>query len=248
MNYLFRNISLAGLAIVMLLLTACDDDGNPLFSSGIDYQDGQIYDKTDSDNDGSKGKMNYNGYTYEVVRIGVQWWMAENLRTTRYSAGTQIPEVVDEDAWSGLTEGGWCNYNNEPATGATYGKLYNWFAVNTGKLAPPGWLVPSNAQWGTLRDYLGGGLAAGKPLKERGTEHWKSPNSGDNLSGFTALGSGGRFDFGPFYGLREYAFFWTSSASGSGNAGYYSLSYDGNRFVGDVDDKSSGYSVRCVKE
>lgn len=248
MNHLFKNIAFAGLAIALLFIAACSDDCNPLYTAGVDYRDGEIYDKTDGDNDGSKGKMNFNGYTYEVVRIGTQWWMAENLRATRYSDGKRIPEVADDDGWSELTTGAWCNYDNSPATGAVYGKIYNWFAVNTGKLAPPGWHVPTGAEWETLRGYLGEESVPGKHLKEAGTQHWKAPNSGDNSSGFTALGAGGRFDFGPFYGLMEYTFFWTSSASGSENAGYYTLSYDGNRFVGDVEDRSSGCSVRCVMD
>ncbi len=246
MKHFFKSIVFAGFAIAVLFISACSEDCNPLCTVGAEYRDGEIYDKTDGDSDGSKGKMNYNGYTYEVVRIGTQWWMAENLRAVRYNDGTQIPQVTDGDAWSNLTTGGWCNYNNDPATGAVYGKIYNWFAVNTGKLAPPGWHVPTAVEWGTLRDYLGGGLAAGKPLKESGTEHWKAPNSGDNSSGFTALGGGGRLDFGPFYSLLENAFFWASTASGGGNAVYYALIYDSNRFVGDVDDRSAGYSVRCV--
>lgn len=248
MNHRFLYAACFASAIIIFFFTACSDDGNPLFTAGVDYRDGEIYDKTDGDSDGSKGKMNYNGYTYEVIRIGTQWWMAENLRTTRYSDGTQIPEVADEDDWSDLTTGAWCDYNNDDDIGEEYGRIYNWFAVNTGKLAPPGWHVPANAEWETLRDYLGGGLAAGKPLKESGTKHWKAPNSGTNTSGFTALGSGGRLDFGPFYALLENAFFWASTPSGSGNAVYYALIYDSNRFVGDVDDRSAGCSVRCVQD
>ncbi|MCW8797021.1 MAG: fibrobacter succinogenes major paralogous domain-containing protein [Chlorobium sp.] len=248
MNHYFPNLLRLLLVMIVSLTAACSDDCHPLVSGVADYAEGEIYDKTDGDSDGSKGKMNYNGYTYEVVRIVTQWWMAENLRTTRYNDVSLISQVTDDDEWSDLTTGAWCDYDNDPANGAVYGKLYNWFAVNTGKLAPPGWHVPAGTEWETLSTFLGGSLSAGKLLKESGTAHWKSPNSGSNMSGFTALGGGGRFDFGSFYSLLDNAFFWTSSPSGSANAGYYALSYDGNRFVGDVDDRSAGYSVRCVQD
>lgn len=250
MNHLSRSFfACAGLAIAMLVFSSCTDESNPLFSAGnFDFADGVIYDKTDGDNDGSEGRMNYNGYAYKVVRIGTQWWMAENLQATKYNDGEEIPRVSDGDAWSDLTTGGRCDYNNDPDVADEYGKIYNWFAVNTGKLAPPGWHVPSDAEWVTLRDYLGGGLAAGKPLKESGAKHWKPSNTGNNASGFTAFGAGGRLDFGPFYSLLDNAFFWASTSAGSDNAIYYTLICASNRFVGYEDDKTAGYSVRCVQD
>jgi hypothetical protein len=81
------------------------------------------------------------GNTYKTVTIGTQTWMAENLKVTKYNDGTAIPNVTDETAWSSLTTGAYCNYNNDPSKVATYGRLYNWHAVNTGKLCPTGWHV-----------------------------------------------------------------------------------------------------------
>lgn len=248
MNHLFRYVAFAGLAMAIFFVSSCSEDDNPLFTAGADYADGAIYDKSDGDSDGSTGSMDYNGYTYKVVRIGNQWWMAENLRTTRYNDGSVIPNVTDEDGWSDLTTGAWCDYNNDPGTGAEYGKIYNWFAVNTGKLAPPGWRVPKNEEWESLSIYLGGELAAGGPMKEEGTAHWNSPNSGaTNESGFTALGGGGRFDFGPFYAMGDNAFFWASSGSGDSNAWYRTITSSGTRLVRNFDDRTAGYSVRCVQ-
>jgi uncharacterized protein (TIGR02145 family) len=134
------------------------------------------------------------GNTYKVVIIGTQVWMAENLKTTKYSDGTPIPLVTDNTAWSNLTTPGYCWYNNDSATIAqTYGALYNWYTVNTGNLCPAGWHVPTDAEWTILITYLGGEDVAGGKLKEAGTAHWSSPNTGaTNETGFTALPGGFR--------------------------------------------------------
>lgn len=120
--------------------------------------DGEIYAKSHGDLSGSTGKMDYQGYTYKVVKIGTQWWMAENLRATRYNDGTEIPHVMADKEWKRLKKtksGAWCNHNNDPAYGIETGRLYNWYAVNTGKLAPPNWHVPSKEDWLTLVKNLG---------------------------------------------------------------------------------------------
>jgi len=119
------------------------------------------------------------GNYYKTIQIGSQIWMAENLKTTRYNDGSNIPLVTDNTAWSNLTTPGYCWYNNDAATYKNvYGALYNWYAVNTGKLCPSGWHVPSEYEWTLLVNYLGGVYAAGGKLKETGTTHWYSPNAG----------------------------------------------------------------------
>lgn len=130
--------------------------------------------------------------TYKWVKIGNQVWMAENLRATKYNDGTSIPNVTDQTTWNSLTTGAYCYYNNDAATYRDlYGCLYNWYAVNTGKLAPTGWHVPTDAEWTTLTNYLGGESVAGGHLKS--TTGWSSPNTGaDNSSGFSALPGGYR--------------------------------------------------------
>jgi uncharacterized protein (TIGR02145 family) len=138
------------------------------------------------------------GNVYHTVIIGTQEWMVENLKTRRFNDGSAIPLVASSSAWPTLTTAGYCWYNNDSAANsATYGALYNWFAVNAGKLAPTGWHVPSDSEWNVLITYLGGESVAGGRLKEAGTVHWNSPNAGaTNEFGFTALPGGHRDLYG----------------------------------------------------
>jgi uncharacterized protein (TIGR02145 family) len=133
------------------------------------------------------------GNIYHTVTIGTQVWMVENLKTTKYRNGDPIPNVTG-NAWAALTTGAYCWYNNDAATyKATYGALYNWYAVaDSRNIAPTGWHVPTDAEWTTLTTFLGGESVAGGKLKETGTNHWTSPNTGaTNETGFTALPGGG---------------------------------------------------------
>ena len=157
------------------------------------------------------------GNIYKTIRIGNQTWMAENLKTTKYNDGELIPNITGDVEWLEFTSGAYCWYNND-GTGNknTYGALYNWYSVNTGKLCPAGWHVPSNKEWGLLTTYLGGAEVAGYKLKEAGTNHWQSPNAGaDNASGFTALPGGYRdvsSDFGGFFDwIGNFGLWWSSS-------------------------------------
>ena len=132
------------------------------------------------------------GNVYHTVKIGTQVWMVENLKTTKYNDGTPIPLVTANSSWAILTTPGYCFYNNDANVNkATYGAMYNWYIVNTGKLCPAGWHVPIDAEWTTLTNYLGSENAAGGKLKEFGISHWVTPNDGTtNSSGFTALPAG----------------------------------------------------------
>ena len=154
------------------------------------------------------------GNVYTSVTIGAQEWMAKNLRTTKYSDGTAIPNVTGTSQWTNLSTGAWSHYNNDNQYEATYGKLYNWYSVNTGKLCPQDWSVPSsNTNWATLIDYLGGTNVAGGKLKQTGTTLWNSPNTGaTNESGFTALPSGNYDSSHEFMG--KYGYFWSNSSIG----------------------------------
>ena len=116
------------------------------------------------------------GYT-QTVTIGSQVWTSSNLNVEIYRNGDVIPQVKDEKAWKELTTGAWCYYNNDPSNGTKYGKLYNWYAVNDPRgLAPKGYHIPTDAEWSTLIDYLGGeDLAVSKMKSLRG---WKSITSG----------------------------------------------------------------------
>jgi len=190
------------------------------------------------------------GNTYRTVKIGNQWWMAENLKVTHYRNGNAIANVTDSAAWTGLTTGAYCNHNNDAGQVVVYGRLYNWYAVNDGNiLAPAGWHVASDAEWQTLIDYVGGDSIAGGKLKETGTAHWIAPNFGAaNEVGFTAMPGGFRWPTGNFYGLGAHGNFWTSTAGG-GNTAWYRFMHCTNAEVAHFSsDMMAGFSVRCVKD
>jgi len=190
------------------------------------------------------------GNTYQAVKIGDQWWMAENLKVTHYRNGNPIPNVTKNTQWSSLKTGAYCNYDNDPNNVNTYGRLYNWYAVSDNRnIAPDGWHVPSDAEWRTLVNYLGGESVAGGKMKEIGTTHWKRPNEGaTNVSGFAALPGGGRGYDGSFFYLGTYAYFWSSTESGSYSAWYRALYYSYASVYRDYYDKLSGFSVRLVRD
>jgi uncharacterized protein (TIGR02145 family) len=188
------------------------------------------------------------GNLYKTVKIGSQIWMAENLRVLHYRSGGEIKNYPDNTAWSNLDDtwtGGYCDYNN--TVNNLYGKLYNSFAVlNAGKLCPAGWRIPTADDWLTLINYLGGYYEAGGKLKEAGTSHWKSPNTGTNESGFTALPGGYRWYDGIFHSFTEMAMFW-GEGSGGGVL-HFALSNTGNSIMSEGANSTEGNSVRCIKE
>ena len=168
------------------------------------------------------GMTDIDGNLYNSVIIGTQEWVKENLNVSKYNDGTIIPQVTDPTAWGNLTTGAWCYYNNDAANGLIYGKLYNYFAVAgihdtiastpNKVLAPIGFHVPTDTNWTTLTDYLGGFLVAGGEMKEIGTAHWMSPNTGaTNSSGFTGLADGYRWYYGTDGGMGLYANWWSST-------------------------------------
>lgn len=192
------------------------------------------------------------GNVYKTVTIGAQTWMAENLRSTKYNDGTDIPNITDNNEWATLTTGAFCNYNNTSNIDsiATYGRLYNWYAVNTGMLAPKGWHVPTDEEWTALTNYLGGESIAGGKLKETGTFHWNSPNTGaTNEIGFTAIPGGWRDYHGKFYSIGNYEGCWTATGYDTDCAWMRNIH---NNYVevlrGDYADKELGFSVRCVRD
>jgi uncharacterized protein (TIGR02145 family) len=194
------------------------------------------------------------GNIYKTIQIGTQTWMAENLITSQLSDGTPIPNVTEGQDWRALTTPGYCWYNNETNFTKSYGALYNWYAVNTGKLCPTGWHVPSDNEWTVFVDFHGGMEAANAKIRENGTTHWQSITSdATNLSGFTALPGGCRFWDGQFNGFGILMYFWSSTKyyeSGGLSLewmylsdGSYSSSGSGRGNTGSND----GLSVRCVK-
>lgn len=207
----------------------------------------------------------------KTVTIGTQTWMVENLNVTKYNDGTDIPNVSDAIAWNSLTTGGYCEYNNDPAMGVKYGKLYNWHAVNTGKLAPIGWHVPSKVEWETLTTYLtkngydispsllliGKALASATGWMTSTANTWDIGSSGAptfiNKSGFTALPGGIRVDYpvnntAPFNLEGMCGEWWSNTTFNAYGAYGMSLLY--SKGTADVNwtYKDHGLSVRCIKD
>ena len=183
------------------------------------------------------------------VKIGDQTWMVKNLDIVHYRNGDPIPQVTDGNAWAYLTTGAWCFYNNDSTQGSTYGKLYNWYAVNDPRgLAPAGWHIPSDTEWTTLEKSLGGSLVAGGKMKKVGIKDWETPNIGGNNSGWGGLPGGCRSVNGFFSTIKEAGFWWSSSAGNPPLAWMRILSFNVGSIARSNADKYFGYSVRCVKD
>jgi len=213
-----------------------------------------------------------NGRSYKTIQIGGQIWMAENLA---YLPAVS-PPGTGSDTEKHYYVWGYNGTNvtdaKKEANYTTYGVLYNWPAVMNGAnssnsvpsgvqgICPQGWHLPSDAEWKVLEKYLGmnesdadntlsrsSGSVGGK-LKEAGTSHWITPNTGaNNSSGFTALPGGGRFDVGGFDHLGNYTYFWSSTEDGSSKAWYRRLNYFHDGVYRDYYFRRSGFSVRCLK-
>lgn len=244
------------------------NDGNeeePTFSFQLNYDDGYVQlNKTVSASivEGCSNpnpcngqtSVSWGGHTYPLVEIGCQCWFKENLRY----AGT-IPEVQNRTQWiasgsnfGNTEEPAWCYYDNDPANDALYGKLYNWFAVKTGTLCPQGYHIPTDAEWTTLIDHLGGTSVAGGKLKA--TTGWEMPNEGaTNSSGFSGLAAGWRNSssaFDDFFLAGETARWWSTTEEGyySHIGSYLGLESASDDAILDSWHKSTGVSCRCIKD
>ena len=190
------------------------------------------------------------GNFYHTVTIGTQVWMVENLKTTKYRDGTSIPNVTGNSAWSSLTTGAYCDYNNTSSNSSTYGRMYNWYAINdTHNLCPAGWHIPTDAEWTNLTNHLGGESVAGAKLKETGIAHWTTPNAdATNESGFTALPGGTRWVDGVFGLIGTEGRWWSSTEFDAQNAWWRILNNTSGSVVRTNNLKTYGFSVRCVKD
>ncbi len=187
------------------------------------------------------------GNVYKTVKIGDQWWMAENLKVTHYNDASEIPYVTDRTAWAGLSSGAYCAYNNDIYNESdTYGFLYNWYAVGTGKLAPEGWHVSTEADWEELAQYIsnqnGGYTKSGDDWEDVGT-HLKFTSYD---YGFAGLGAGYR-GTANYYDLGGAAYFWTPRTKNTVFAFFRHLS-SSSRLYRDYRDNRHGLSVRCVRD
>jgi uncharacterized protein (TIGR02145 family) len=229
---MLNNIFYFSLLLTVLLCLSCSDES------------------TSPDDDQETGTMtDIDGNVYQTIKIGTQWWMAENLKVMHYSNGDTIPNLISSSSWANTTTGAWCCYNNDMANFDTYGLLYNWYTLaDSLKLAPSGWHIPTDEEWLILDDYIG----FGEKMKAVDTTLWVTPLEASNESGFSALPGGYREDNGTFDGLGYFVFFGSCSVfesdpncvfgiiiehGSSGEFGYY---------CGGA--QRDGFSVRCVKD
>ncbi|MBK9292384.1 MAG: T9SS type A sorting domain-containing protein [Bacteroidetes bacterium] len=193
------------------------------------------------------------GNHYPVVQIGNQMWMASNLKTTKYSDGTDIPTVSGNSAWVALNTGAYCWYGLNPDFKDTYGALYNWYAVNPstngGKhLCPEGWHVPTDAEFSQLSAFLGN-IAVGGKLKEKGFSYWNPPNSGAlNSTGFSALPGGYRNWSGQFESMGTYCWLWSATEQQGNFSWLRNMFHNSTSFGRGTINKHHGLSVRCIKD
>ena len=191
----------------------------------------------------------YNLNAQSTVIIGSQIWATKNLNVSTFQNGDRIMEAKTVAEWqkAGAEEKpAWCYYANDPANGTKYGKLYNWYAVNDPRgLAPKGWQIPSNEEWTTLIDFLGGEVQAGVKIKsDRG---WKDNKNGRNSSGFTGLPGGSRDKSGTFNSIVAEGHWWSLTKEFNGIASCYFLAYVWSNLNKTVSDMENGLSVRCLK-
>lgn len=191
------------------------------------------------------------GNKYYTVQIGTQIWMAEDLRTSKFNDGTAIPHITDNGIWSGLTTGGW-GYINGSLGYSNAGKLYNWYSVNTGKLCPTGWKIPSLGDALVLINYLGGLYVAGEKMKTNyggifaGTGGILDDEAATNSSGFSGELLGYRRTNGTYTDIAIGASYWTSTPNG-GNAMYFNLYKNAGNVVSDNASRKFGFFCRCLK-
>lgn len=182
------------------------------------------------------------GHVYKTCKIGNQVWMAENLRTLRYQNGDVIPDIVSNAQWSALTTGACSSVSTSASSDTTYGKFYNWYAINDSRnISPVGWHVATSADWNELENFLGGATVAAGKMRQL-TTLWQCISSGNNASGFSARPAGARNTNGAVYTSPGVAgLWWCSSVYG------YRIDCNSNAVLSGTYNKSLGLSVRCVK-
>jgi uncharacterized protein (TIGR02145 family) len=203
---------------------------------------------------GTSTVADIDGNTYNTVLIGTQCWTKSNLKVTKYNDGTAIPdETANNAGWGGLTTGArsiHTGYTGSSSYIATYGYLYNWYAATDNrKICPTGWHIPTELEWNSLFNSIGGILVAGGKMTYTGSSLWTGLTTiVDNSSGFTAIPGGYRSRLGSFFGIGTVAEFWGSSVnpSNSNNAFYF---YIENGGISDgYLNKAFGTSIRCLKD
>jgi uncharacterized protein (TIGR02145 family) len=180
------------------------------------------------------------------VTIGNQVWTSKNLDVSKFKNGEEIPEAQTEGQWkafSDANEAAWCYYENK----TEYGKLYNWYAVNDPRgLAPAGYHIPTDAEWTTLTNYLGGEKIAGAKMKSN--TGWENDGIGTNSSAFAGLPGGFRNSYGGFYGIGSSGYWWSSSEDYTSYAWFRYLNSSNGNVSSSNFNKQNGFSVRCLRD
>jgi uncharacterized protein (TIGR02145 family) len=236
MNMKSRNLiyPLILMGLVLIFTGSCSKDDNP------------------DDPDTGETVTDVDGNVYHTVVIGSQTWMAENLKVLHYNDGTTpIPVVTDPLDWKNRTVAACCIYDNDNANFATYGVLYNWYAASNSRLCPKGWHVATNEEWIIMYNWLNDKNNGGGKIKEAGTTHWVSPNTGaTNSSGFTALPGGERIYWdGSFSDIGHRGYTWSTTEDEEYPDFAWSgwVRYDKAYLSFSSVDKRNGFSVRCIK-
>jgi uncharacterized protein (TIGR02145 family) len=190
------------------------------------------------------------GNKYKTIGIGSQIWMAENLRSTKFNDNFELKNLNDSMDWTAISEPGYSWYANDTLLKIPYGGLYNWCAVNSQKLCPSGWHIPSVGEWRALTNRLGGENVAGGKLKVIGSSYWNCNNFyATNSSKFNAVPSGGVF-YGEFLSLGIWSHWWSSTQTDSITVTTMDLSCKSPAALigpgGQI--YSYGLSVRCIKD
>ena len=205
---------------------------------------------------GNRASANY--VNLPSIVVGSQIWNTSNLDVVTYSNGDPIPQVTNSTVWASLTTGAWCWYNNDSTTyEATYGRMYNWYAVNDPRgLAPYGWHVPTDAEWNKMTKYLdatvdttcicGTGTSIGSQLKY--TSGWNVSGNGTNSSGYAGLPGGYRGLNGVFGSVGYGGYWWTSTDFGATvGAWYRTLSNGTSKVYRNDANRLMGFSVRVLR-
>jgi len=188
--------------------------------------------------------------TNTEVKIGNQVWTTTNLDVSKFRNGDDIPQAKTDEEWEKALEEGkpaWCYYDNDPKNGNKYGRLYNWSAVTDPRgLAPSGWHIPSDAEWTTLTDNLGGEDVAGNKMKSKAG--WYNNGNGSDASGFSGLPGGNRYGNGTFNNIGNCGYWWSSTEYNTFYAGLRLLSYNNGYVYRSSSTKADGFSVRCLRD
>ena len=240
---------------------ACDDGNNNTYNDVWDLNATSCAGTPAVAEDGSgpcEGALtvNYNGYDYLLVEIGEQCWFRENLRTENYTNGDSIPSGLSNSEWSTASFGASAIYGENPSNLETFGRLYNWLAVNDSRgLCPSGWHVPADSEWMVLEMTLGmsdslvgltGWRGTDQGTQIKSTYSWNNGGNGTNTSGFNAPAGGSRYSYnGGYYHAGDLGEWWSSSEDGT-QGWFRTLSKEKENIRRNLAFKGFGFSVRCI--